>query len=754
LSDILRELDVPVNCPNCHFENTPESGFCGKCGIPLSQGTEKAGPSAPPTKTLQTPAAEPGQGSLFAGKYLIVKEIGQGGMGIVYEAEQQNPKRPVALKVIRGGKFVDESRVRMFQREAQTLARLKHPNIADIYESGCTQDGRHFFAMELVRGETLSEHLRKTGEGERLTAEQISARLGLFRKIADAVSYAHQRGVIHRDLKPSNILVLHSGPASGLDSRAMPEVKILDFGLARITDTDVAMSTFVTEAGQIYGTYPYMSPEQIRGNPDEIDMRTDVYSLAVILYEMLTGRLPYDIRQTTLHEVARIITEEPPKPLAKTWAGLRKPDSDIQTIISKALEKEPGRRYQSAAALSEDIERYLQNQPILARPPSAAYQLRKMVARHKIGFGFAAGLVVLLAAFAVTMTILSARIAKERTRAEGEAVKAGAINAFLLETLGSANPIEGDNKDVTILEALKSATEKIDKAFAGQPIIEGDVQQIIGVTYLRLGHYEEAETLLRSALRILEETLGRNHPDLVPALNSLGVLRQERGDYAEAESLQSRALAIQRKKYGDENPDVLSIQSNLALLLQDMGKNDEAANLMRQNLAADRKIWGSGHLNVGIDLNNLGNLLLKSGKYDESEPLLREAAAIFKKENHPALFVIMANLGDLISKNGDAMAAESILTEAVAMGLKNMGDQNQDVAKARGKYGACLIQMKKYDRAEEELLAALPILENSLGPQDEGTQRVIRLLAELYKAWGKEDKARSYQARLSSPNQK
>jgi tetratricopeptide (TPR) repeat protein len=693
-------------------------------------------------------------GSLFAGKYLIIREIGQGGMGIVYEAEQQNPKRPVALKVIRGGKFVDGNRVRMFQREAQTLARLKHPNIADIYESGCTQDGRHFFAMELVRGETLQAYLKKSAEGARLSADQIKARLGLFRKIVDAVSYAHQRGVIHRDLKPSNILVLPCGPTSGLDSPTAPEVKILDFGLARITDTDVAASAFITEAGQVFGTYPYMSPEQIRGNPDEIDMRTDVYSLGVILYEMLTGRLPYDLGQATLHEIARKIIEEPPAALAKTWSGLRQPDDDIQTILFKTLEKEPGRRYQGAAALSEDIERYLQNQPILARPPNAAYQLRKMVARHKLGFAFTAGFVLLLAAFAVTMTVLSARLAKERTRAEGEAAKAEAINAFLLETFGSANPIEGAGKDVTILEALKSATDKIDNAFNGQPIIQAEVRQIIGVTFLRLGHYEEAETLMRSALRGLEETLDRDHPDLVPSLNSLGVLRQERGDYPEAEALQRRALAIQRKAFGDENPGVLSIQSNLALLLQDLGKNEEAADLMRRNLAADRKIWGSGHLNVGIDLNNLGNLLAKIGKAEDGEPLLREAVAILKKENHPALFTIMANLGELISKKGDPTAAESVLAEAVTMGLKAMGDQNQDVAKARSKYGACLILLKKYDRAEEELRAALPIFEQSLGPQNEGTQGVIRSLVELYQVWGKEDQARAFRARLSSPHKK
>jgi tetratricopeptide (TPR) repeat protein len=703
------------------------------------------------TETLPTPAKGSLHGELFAGRYLIVKELGKGGMGVVYEAEQQNPKRPVALKVIRGGMFVNESGIKMFQREAQTLARLKHPHIAGIYESGCTQDGKHFFAMELVRGETLSEYLRKTSEGVRLTQDQIKSRLQIFRKICDAVSYAHQRGVIHRDLKPSNILVPHLSAASGQDWRTVPEIKILDFGLARMTDTDVVMSTMVTEVGQIYGTFPYMSPEQVRGNPDEIDLRTDVYSLGVMLYEMLTGQLPYEIKRTSLHEAARVISEEPPRPLARTWIGARKPDGDIQTIVSKALEKEPSRRYQSVAALSEDVERYLQNQPILARPPSAVYQLRKMIARHKIGFAFAAGMLVLLAAFAVTMTVLSARIANERTRAEKEAAKANAINEFLLETFGSANPVEGSRRDVTVLEALKTATEKIEKAFAGQPQVEGEVRQIIGVTFLRLGHYEEAEKLMRAALKTMEEAFGPNYPDLVAPLNSLGVLRQERGDYEEAESFYRRALAIKRKELGDENQDVLSIQSNLALLLQERGNLVEAEKLFQEILDSDQKLLGKDHPNVGADLGNIGNLLLKKGNYQESEPFLREEVAIFKKNKHPWLSIAMGSLGELLRKKRDPAAAEPILAEALAEGLKDFGDKNQDVAKIRVKYGACLIELKKFELAEEQLLAALPILENSLGQQNEATQRVIRQLVDLYEAWGKEDKASRYRTLLTSP---
>jgi serine/threonine protein kinase len=264
------------------------------------------------------------------GDFRIVRKLGEGGMGVVYEAEQQHPKRPVALKVIRGGAFVDDNQIKMFQREAQTLARLKHPAIAAIYEMGRTEQGQHFFAMELVRGETLGAWL---GHG----SPDLRLRLALFRKICDAVAYAHQRGVIHRDIKPSNILVLkESSSASTASSVGIPDVKVLDFGLARITDTDVAASSFVTDMGTVRGTLPYMSPEQIRGNPDEIDLRTDVYSLGVLLYEMLTGRLPHDLKNAAIAEAARIICAEPPAPLTKTWGGTKRLDADVVTSVTQA----------------------------------------------------------------------------------------------------------------------------------------------------------------------------------------------------------------------------------------------------------------------------------------------------------------------------------------------------------------------------------------------------------------------------------
>ena len=378
------------------------------------------GPSSPESGSLPVT-------SIFIGDHRILRKLGEGGMGVVYEAEQQHPRRLVALKVIRGGRLVDEYQVKLFQREVQALARLKHPGIAAIYESGLTDDGQHYFAMELVRGIPLLDYVK----GRRRTVAQspgsIRQRLELFLKICDAISYAHQRGVIHRDLKPANILVADEFDGQSLSGSGLSrvEIKVLDFGLARITDADGNGASGLSEAGQIKGTLPYMSPEQVRGNPGEIDVRTDVYALGVILYELLTERLPYEIPRAALPQAIRIICEEAPKPLSRAGSETRdresgkteRIDRDLETIALKALEKDPERRYQSAAAMAEDVGRYLTNQPILARPPSALYQFRKLVARHKAPFAFLAALFVLLLGFATTMAVQSTRIARERDKA-------------------------------------------------------------------------------------------------------------------------------------------------------------------------------------------------------------------------------------------------------------------------------------------------------------------------------------------------
>mgnify|MGYP002633698002 CR=1 FL=1 len=440
--------------------------------------------------------------------YRVLDTLGEGGMGTVYRAEQASPRRIVALKVIKPGVLSPEH-LHRFARETEVLGRLQHIGIAHIYEAGTAEGGRApYFAMEYIAGEPLTTH----AETRRLDTR---ARLALMADICDAVHHAHQRGVIHRDLKPANILVTESG-----------QPKILDFGIARVTDADVR-ATMGTDLGQLVGTLPYMSPEQVGGDPLDLDTRSDVYTLGVILFELLAGRRPYPLgRQLT--EAARIITEEEPPSLGtldRAWRG------DVEAIAARSLEKEKTRRYQSAAELAADIRRYLGNEPIEARPLTTLYQLRKFTRRHTALVGGAAATVAALLIGLVATGYFMVQAQAERDRATAEAGKARAINTFLQETLGAANPYEGTGREVTVLEALDVATEQIAASFAEQPEIRAAVEHTIGSTYSDLAEHDRAEPLLRSALAIRRELSPGSNPEVGDSLTALGLSLFNKGDH-------------------------------------------------------------------------------------------------------------------------------------------------------------------------------------------------------------------------------
>ncbi|HOX24172.1 MAG TPA: serine/threonine-protein kinase [Candidatus Krumholzibacteria bacterium] len=694
-------------------------------------------PIADESESRTRPIEGAPQPQSLIGDYRIVRKLGEGGMGVVYEAEQQHPRRAVALKVIRGGQFVDDTRLRMFQREAQALARLKHPGIAAIYGSGATADGQHFFAMELVRGETLAHHLDRQ-RGPRLSPAAIRDRIALFLRICDAVNYAHQRGVIHRDLKPSNVLVLP--PASETPSgQVSPRIKILDFGLARITDADLATITVATEVGQVQGTLPYMSPEQIAGNSDQIDLRTDVYSLGVVLYEMLTHALPFEVRGKPLHEAARIINEDTPRPLRKVWTGARRPDADLETIILKATEKEPARRYQSVSALAEDLDRYLHDQPIHARPASAVYQLRKMIARHRAEFGLATAVLVLLVAFAVGMTVQAGRIARERDRANEQAEAARQVSTFLADVFKVPDPGESRGNSVTAREVLDRGAERIRQELTDQPAVRARLMRTMAEVYSNLGLYAEAKALAQEAWGIERELHPEDHVDTAESLLLTGSIVGRAGDDKEAERLMREALAMMRRIEEQPRLQTASCLQNLAIVLKRMGQLPEAEAAYREALDLRRQGFGPRHETTASTMTSLAELLRLAGNLEEAAALNREALAIFSErygEVHPDISACLNNLALVLQAQGEYGEAETLLRRALALDTRLFGEESRYTAGHLRNLGALLQECGRLDEAEAAQRRALAINQRVLGPDHPDVAANLNNLAVLRRDQG------------------
>jgi hypothetical protein len=564
--------------------------------------TQDAAGGADPSTGRVGRADLPARAIKKIGHYTIKRVIASGGMGTVYEAVQGQPRRTVAIKMMNRG-LASPSALRRFEYEAQLLARLSHPCIAQVYEAGTHEDAGGpvpYFAMEYIPN---AKPITGYAADKKLTTRE---RLELFARVCDAVHHGHQKGIIHRDLKPSNILI---------DSHGNP--RVIDFGVARSVDSDMAVTDLQTNVGQLVGTVQYMSPEQCEADPHDIDTRSDVYALGIVLYELLSERLPYDVTSISLLEAARLIRQQAPPRAGVHRAELR---GDVETIILKAHEKERDRRYQSAFGLAQDIRRYLSGEAIVARPPSIVYQLRVFARRNKAVFGATAAAFVALAAGVVVSTLLYTRAEANRVRAEGEAGKALAAVDFLQSMLWTADPSRV-GPEVRVVDLLDRFGGLIGMAFDDQPEVEAALRTTVGLAYQELGMHEPADMHLTSAREIREGLLGIEHPDTLTSFYNLAGLRHDQGRLDEVEPLTIKALDIRRRVLGEDHPDTLSSMNELAWLRQDQGKLAEAEHLKRQVLKMRRRVLGEDHRDTVRSIGDLAHTLLLQRRLSEAADL-------------------------------------------------------------------------------------------------------------------------------------
>jgi len=648
------------------------------------------------------------------GKYHIKRLIASGGMGSVYQAAQESPRRTVALKVMKHG-IASRSALRRFEYESQILARLRHPCIAQVYESGTHDVGEGavpYFAMEYIpNAKPITDYAR---------AKKLSTRerLELFAKVCDAVHHGHQKGIIHRDLKPGNILV---------DSHGEP--KVIDFGVARATDSDMAVTTLQTDVGQLIGTLQYMSPEQCDADPHDLDTRSDVYALGVVLYELLCEQLPYDVTRVALHEAARVIRETRPARLSSFNRRLR---GDVETVALKALEKERDRRYSSAADLGADIGRYLKNEPIAARPPSIAYQFRTFARRNKpVVIGTAAVFVVLLAGL-IGMSLLYTQA--ETARAEAVAARAteaerakelelvakfqesqlaeidtammginlrlgliGKRRAFLedrgvdeaqiaqaLAELESS--LTGVNFTNVALETLDKnifarAITAIDEQFNDQPVIKAQLLQTVASTLRRLGLLDPAEKPQKEALDIRRSVLGDEHLHTLSSIQQMGLLLDEQGRFTEAERFYREVLQTRRNVFGDVHPDTLASIMNMGVRLTLEGRLLDAETYCREALEVAHRLYGGEHHSVVSCFQNIGVVLMFQGRYVEAESYFRTVLDFRCRilgEEHPHTLQTKNTIGKVLEAQGRLATAENYYRRALEGYRRKLGSEPSD----------------------------------------------------------------------------
>lgn len=720
----------------------------------LLRAHDAAGTFLQPATTInpanQLPSEDVGA---VIGRYKLLQKIGEGGFGVVYMAEQEQPiRRSVALKIIKLGMDTRQVIAR-FEAERQALAILDHPGIAKVHDGGATETGRPYFVMELVIGVPITEYCDRNRIG-------IRQRIEMFIQVCQAVQHAHQKGLIHRDLKPSNVLV------STIDGR--PVAKVIDFGIAKATAARLTEKTLFTEFRTLIGTPEYMSPEQAEGSLD-IDTRSDVYSLGALLYEILAGAPPFDpkeLRSKAYGEMQRIIRElEPPRPStrvstaanAASIAAVRGIEprqlraslhGELDWIVMKCLDKDRMRRYESAAALAGDAQRFLADEPVSAAAPGAIYRLRKFVRRNKGPVVVAATISLLLIGgiIGTTLGLIEARRQRFEARAqEAEAKRQAAIsestNSFLSDMLATADPDKLMGNKVTVLQAIEAAVKELDAGkLKDQPLTEAAVRQTIGNTLRNLGEYDAARANLDASLQLRQRNLPAGHRDIAAALNNLGLLLRAQGKLAEAEPLYRKALQIWRASLPAGHLDIAEGLHNLAYLLQMQRKLDEAEPLMREALEIKRKALPAGDGNIARSVNNYAALLEAQGKRDQAEVQYRDALEIWRKAlpaGHPDIAVGLNNLASVLEDQRKLNEAEPLYREALEIWRAALPAGHPTLGRSINNLAVLLHVQGKLAEAEPLFREALKIRRNALPAGHLDIARGLRNLAGVLHDAGK-----------------
>jgi len=715
----------------------------------------------------------------------ILRLLGEGGMGVVYLARQKHPiQRKVALKIVKPG--MDSKRIMArFEAERQALSLLDHPNIAQIYDAGTTKDGHPYFSMEYVDGMSITKYC----DQHKLSIEE---RLQLFIQVCEGLQHAHQKGIIHRDIKSSNVQVTIHG------QQAVP--KIIDFGVAKAMSQPLTERTLVTEPGHFVGTLEYMSPEQAETAGQDVDTRSDVYSLGVVLYELLTGVIPFDpkeLREGGVEHIRHVICEQEPKTPSTRLSRLSRDEStklaqhcradpaalqrrlrgDLDWITLKAMEKDRMRRYQTAHALAEDIQRHLRNEPVLAGRPTTMYRLGKFVRRHRSLVISTAAVLFVLTAGIVVSTVLA--IGEHRARVEVQS-----IAEFLRsDVLGSV--VEAKADEATVSFVLDAASKKLEGKNSYQPLTKAWLRETLGWTYLVLGESNKAEEHLVRAQKIYRDCYGKNHPDTLGARWLLGWVYEDQGRYQDANYLWTDVLRLSQNVYGAEH--VRDIKRGLALTYYHLGEYEQAESLYNEILPAKQDTGNKAGLSLHLLCCckcDLARVYTAQGLYEKAEQLLRETLAIAdwdvesqwrllytkalgeicriqgryedaevlldeilqKAQNilgdeHVGTIGIMYSLAQLRTDQGDYENADNLFNQILETGRLRLGDDHPSMLDFINGVAVLRTKQKQFDHAESFFNEALKGRLHKLGDTHPDTLQSKNDLALLYKEQGLYDKA-------------